>query len=234
MLALEAAGVLGSNNVAHLLHHVGEALHLLLAAEALRKHEVQIALQRVAKARRVVVAVPLKHLNQVNHHAAQLVDRACHVLDQHAGTRLARGADDRDEALAHVPELLARFGVVVEGVGLQRLGVRCLGAQGQACAAKRAVHLLDVCRECRLGLATALNEQRRCHVVGTLHVGHQREHVLVRLALTQRSTVKQLHSVHTRLRAQHTGASACSTHVREDHKRRRLVGPLGHGVVRGA
>jgi hypothetical protein len=165
-------------------------------APHLREHEVQVALQRVAKARRVVVAVALQgggvvgdqwmrgchrrsgssnkrithtqlsntcnppksnepagaracthtptptptfthtrahthtsiytytpppphleHVDQVYHHVCQLVHRARHVLDQHARARLARGADDGDEALADVPEDLGHLGGVGVGWG---------------------------------------------------------------------------------------------------------------------
>lgn len=84
VLGLEAPAVLGGHDVAHLLHHVAEPLHLLGRPEALAEHQVQVALERVPEARRVVVAVLLEHLDQVHRHVAQLVHGARHVLNQHA------------------------------------------------------------------------------------------------------------------------------------------------------
>lgn len=65
----------------------------------LAEHQVQVALQCVAKAGRVVVAVALEHVDEVDHHVGQLVDRARHVLDQHGRARLARGTHNGDQAL---------------------------------------------------------------------------------------------------------------------------------------
>ena len=50
----------------------------------LGEDEVEVALERVAEAGRVVVAMLLEHAYEVHSHIAQLVHRARHVLDQHA------------------------------------------------------------------------------------------------------------------------------------------------------
>ncbi len=43
MADLEGAAVLGGHDVAHLVHHVAEALHLLRRAEALRTPDIRVA-----------------------------------------------------------------------------------------------------------------------------------------------------------------------------------------------
>ena len=69
------------------------------AATHLREHQVKVALERVAEAGGVVVAVALEHVDQVDHHVGQLVHGAGHVLDQHGCAGLARRAHNGDQAL---------------------------------------------------------------------------------------------------------------------------------------
>jgi hypothetical protein len=63
----------------------------------------------VPEAAGIVVVVALEHVDEINHHVGQLVHGAGHVLDQHACARLTRSTHDGDQALAHVPEDLARL-----------------------------------------------------------------------------------------------------------------------------
>jgi hypothetical protein len=49
----------------------------------LRENKMKIALEGVAKAGRVIIAILLEHVNKVDHHVWQLVYGARHVLDQH-------------------------------------------------------------------------------------------------------------------------------------------------------
>ena len=76
--------------------HVAPPTHL-------RKHQVQVAFQSVSKARGVFVPISLKHVNQIHHHAVQVVHGAGHVLDEHGRAHLPGAAHYGYESLAAVP-----------------------------------------------------------------------------------------------------------------------------------
>mmetsp|Transcript_16669 Transcript_16669/g.39581 ORF Transcript_16669/g.39581 Transcript_16669/m.39581 type:complete len:378 (-) Transcript_16669:897-2030(-) len=221
--------------MAHLVHHVTEALNLLGRAEALRKDEVHVALERVAKTGGVGVAVALEHLHEVDTHVGELVDGAGHVLDKHRCARLPRGADDRDEPLAHVPEDFVLVRLLREGVRLERLRVVLAGTKREARRLERTRHLIDARLKVLLRLPTALDEQRsreRVHVLPeALHELHEVLRYLP--GLDEGGVVKELHGVDRRLVAQHGSALAGRVDVREHDEGRGLVRPLGDGVVGG-
>ena len=78
------------------------------------------------------------------------------------------------------------LGVVAEGVRLQRLGLRRLGAKRQPVAQQRAADLVDRRLQRARVAPAALDQQRGGHRVGAEDVGHERGHLLVGLALAQR------------------------------------------------
>jgi len=53
-------------------------------ASYLGEDEVKVALQSMSKARGILVAILLEHVDQVLCHVTQLVHWACNVLNQHA------------------------------------------------------------------------------------------------------------------------------------------------------
>lgn len=53
-------------------------------ATYLGEDEVKVALQSMSKARGILVAILLEHVDQVLCHVTQLVHWACNVLNQHA------------------------------------------------------------------------------------------------------------------------------------------------------
>lgn len=61
-----------------------ERIVVRCGASYLREDEVEVALQSMSKARGVLVAILLEHVNQVLCHVTQLVHWACNVLNQHA------------------------------------------------------------------------------------------------------------------------------------------------------
>mmetsp|Transcript_14411 Transcript_14411/g.39045 ORF Transcript_14411/g.39045 Transcript_14411/m.39045 type:complete len:426 (+) Transcript_14411:1091-2368(+) len=157
VLALQAATVLSGHDVAHLLHHVCKALHLCLVAETLREHQVQVALQGVPEAGCIVISVVLEHLNQVNHHIAQLVHRASHILNQHGGSPLTSTTHDGNKTLAEVPEHLGVLHVPVELVVLNHLGILGFGPQGKLAACKAALDLINALLQRLVCLPSAFN-----------------------------------------------------------------------------
>ena len=234
VLALEGAPVLGGHDVAHLLHHVRKPLHLLGRAEALGKDQVEVALQGVAEAGRVRVAVPVEHVGQVDRHVGQAVDGAGDVLDEHGGAGLPGAADDGDQPLPRVPVDLVILGLVLELVRVQGLGRGRRRAEGQARAQQGPPNFRDALLQGLGRLPPALDQQGGRARVRALHVWHQAQHRLLPLALRQGGPVKHFHRVHRRLVAQDAGRGAGGVDVRKHDKGGRLVRPLRDGVVRRA
>mmetsp|Transcript_6282 Transcript_6282/g.21566 ORF Transcript_6282/g.21566 Transcript_6282/m.21566 type:complete len:564 (+) Transcript_6282:1578-3269(+) len=176
----------------------------------------------------VVVLVLLEHLDEVDGHGPQLVHLACHILDEHAGAGLARPAHDGDEAFPHVPVHLVLLLLLCEGVRLQGLGGL------EPALDQRRLDLVDALVQLLLRLPAALHQERAGHLGAAHEAVHEAQHVLVGLALAQGGAVEHLHGIHAGFAAQHGGALARIQHAIKHDEGARLVGVLGHGVVRGA
>mmetsp|Transcript_2785 Transcript_2785/g.4699 ORF Transcript_2785/g.4699 Transcript_2785/m.4699 type:complete len:260 (+) Transcript_2785:2081-2860(+) len=188
---------------------------------------MQVPFERVAEARGVVVFELLEHVDEVARHGPEVLHRARHVLNEHAGAGLARAAHDGDEALAHVPEELAHF-PVPEGVLVHVVREHCVGLL------QRVYHLIDVGLKHVGLLAAAFDQQSRAFLIAKHQPVHLLDHAVVGLALAQARRVEHLHRVNARLLAQHIGRLARRLHRGEHHERRRLVSVIRHGVVGGA
>mmetsp|Transcript_19238 Transcript_19238/g.58061 ORF Transcript_19238/g.58061 Transcript_19238/m.58061 type:complete len:267 (+) Transcript_19238:4576-5376(+) len=220
VLTLEGSTVLGGDDVAHLVHHIAEPLHLIRGPETLREDEVQVALKGVAEAGGVLVLVLLEHLHQVHRHVRQLVNRACHVLNQETRPRLTAATDNGNEPLADVPKHFALRWVLAEGVLGQLLGLLCPCPQRQPAVQQRAVNLMDARLEALGTVGAALDEEGSRLRPRVLHVRDQTQQVLIDLTLPEGGAVEHFHGVHGGLGPQHGGGSACRVHIREHHESR--------------
>ena len=228
VLSLERSAVLHRDNLAHLLHHRGVLLNLLVVPETLGEHEVKVTLERVAHAGRVLVAEPLEHVDEVLGHVAELVNLAGDVLDEHGGSRGPRGADEGDETLAHVPVHLVHRLVLVERVGglaiVEVLHIRVVHG---------VAHLLDAGVELRVSGAAALDKERRAGPGSVGDGGHEADDLLVTLALGEGRAIEELDRVDLGLPPEHRGGAARLLDILEDDESGRLVGVVDHGVVGG-
>ncbi len=215
VLGLERAVVAIDDEFGQVAQETVVASDLVVAAEVLGEHEVDVPFEGMAEDHRVGVPVGDEQFLQIERGGGKLRHRERDVLDDHGGADRTHRAHRGEQALADVPE---------PGVHGCVVGELVRSVDGDV--VDRTAHRGDVRRQLSGGRRPRLDQQ--CgHRVGKLAqvVGHPR-FVLDR---SQAGAIHQFHGCH-RLRGEGSDRVASVGDRREHHERRGLVGRLEHGV----
>mmetsp|Transcript_29609 Transcript_29609/g.62947 ORF Transcript_29609/g.62947 Transcript_29609/m.62947 type:complete len:1140 (-) Transcript_29609:283-3702(-) len=229
MLGLERSLVLVRHDVGHLVHHRIKSLDLRSRSETLREHQMQVALQRMTKGRRVVVAIPAEHVDEVLGHLAQVVDRAGDIFDQHRGAGRPGAAHDWNEALPGVPVHLVLVRHLGEGE-VVHAHLDLLRGANVLLLAQQIHHRLDTLVQIGSVGARALDQERSRVGAAVLKPLDELKHLVVVLKLAEGRSVEELDGRGHVLLPEPGGRFAGHFDVWEEHEAARLVRVLLHRV----